>query len=125
MEFLIFTFPSLWLLAVSSAFHCFIDVLTKDLTLTTILKSPCASVSNYVRPYHRLYDSQSMQLPMMLTFSYNLSLLFCQSVVDLLCLSFLFCMPFVPMVMNLFFRVVHTIFQLRCLLVTSRSKVGK
>ena len=30
---LIFTFPSLWLPAVSSVFRCFVDALTKDLTL--------------------------------------------------------------------------------------------
>ena len=39
----------------------------------------------------------------MLTASYNLSLSFCQLVVDLLYLYFFSCIPFVPMVMNLFF----------------------
>ena len=45
-----------------------------------------------------------MQLLMMLTAFNNLSLSFCQSVVDLLCLGFLSCIPFVPMVMNFFSR---------------------
>ena len=75
--------------------------------------------------YRRLCDSQSMQLPMMLNASYNLPLTFCQLLVDLLCLGFLSCIPFVPMVMTLFFRGVCTILQLRCLLVTSRSEVVK
>ena len=44
-----------------------------------------------------------MQPPMMLTASYNLSLSFCQSVVDLLCLGFLSCIPFVLIVKHLFF----------------------
>ena len=58
---------------------------------------------------------------MMLTASNNVSLAFCQSVVEPLCLGFLSCFPFVPMVMNLFSRDVHTILHLRCLLVTSVS----
>ena len=66
-----------------------------------------------------------MQLPMMLITSYNLSLSFCQLVVDLLCLGFLCCIHIVPMVINLFFRGFRTILQLGCVLVTFRSKVSK
>ena len=124
---LILTFPSLWLLAVSSTFHCFIDALTKDITLTATPNTFahfCIQLCGTMR-YRRLCDSLSMQLPMMLNASYNLPLTFCQLLVDLLCLGFLSCIPFVPMVMTLFFRGVCTILQLRCLLVTSRSEVVK
>ena len=58
-----------------------------------------------------------MRLSMLLTTSYNLSLSYCQLVVDPLCLGFLFCLPFVSMVINLFFRDICTILQLKFLLV--------
>ena len=55
-----------------------------------------------------------MQLPMMLTTQYNLSLSFCQLVVDLLCIGFLFCIPIVFTVI-IFFRSICKILQLRYL----------
>ena len=88
---------------------------------------PCTSVSSYVGPYCRLYDSEIMRLPIMLTTPYNLSLSFCQLVVDLLCLGFLFCIPVVFMVIILFFRSVCTILQLRYLSnfqIKSRHVIG-
>ena len=109
------------LVTCSSRFHCFIDELTKFLTLTTTPTPPCTSVSSYVGPYHKLYDSQSMQLSMMLTAAYNVSLPYCQLGVDILHLSIPFCIPFVLMVI-FFFEVSIQFFSY--LLVTSRSKLG-
>ena len=71
---------------------------------------PFTSLSNYVGQYSRLYDGQSVQLPMMLTASNNFWLSFRQLAVDLLCLEFLSYIPFVSMVMNLFFEVLVQFF---------------
>ena len=97
-------------------FHCFIDALMKDQTLT---------VTSHISMHFCIQLCGTMQLTMMLTASYNSSLSFCQLVVDLLCLTFLSWIPFVPKVLNLFFQGVHLILELRCLLVNSRSMVGK